>query len=551
MNSSTRILRPRPANPVQTASTSIQKVTTRKRPLEEQATDPRRKRSRKHDWRPPLVPHPKGKKRPRDTLDSIHNNSAAASRKQAAPRNTLSQVIGAKRKRSQDSEAEAEGLEGSRPAKGQRLPCQYALSEKNLSILNEQMNFAPTLKRSSSRRSMAPSESETVRSQRSSSTTAVYRHKNLAAFEIHFHAEPPDSIRAAIDRIINTSVSEERRAEIHVIARQLRSRCLANVRAQSGEDDFVRPLHHALEALGLKDLCIHQKAEWREELKPVIPQDSHFSSSFMAGVEELEVADASVPPRKRQQKSTGKTYMSPESLRANEPANDLQGSSVIPPPQVVPEKEGDGPTIKVPRPDISIGIQLPALISALSSQNLNNVKARQFLTWLQDEMVEQKPDGPLEPMLILVPAPRALDLAFPFAVVEGKAYSTGKQIFEAENQAAVAGACALKIQLDLDDLVEHAAKTSGARPTSSNTEPPLFFTICTQGPIHELWAHWTVVEDYVRMFDSKLLDSCNALLLDRGEEFMVKLNNVGVWGTGPFMKSVVERLGKVARQART
>jgi hypothetical protein len=39
-------------------------------------------------------------------------------------------------------------------------------------------------------------------------------------------------------------------------------------------------------------------------------------------------------------------------------------------------------------------------------------------------------------MLILIPAPRALDLLFPFAIVEGKSYSTGKQIFEAENQAA-------------------------------------------------------------------------------------------------------------------
>jgi len=161
--------------------------------------------------------------------------------------------------------------------------------------------------------------------------------------------------------------------------------------------------------------------------------------------------------------------------------------------------------------------------------------------------VVQHEDGPLEPVLISVPAPRALDLAFPFAVVEGKAYSTGKQIFEAENQAAVSGACGLKIQLDLDDLVDHATTL----PTSSNAEPPLFFSITTQGPIHELWVHWTVVEDGVRMFNSKLLDSCNALLLERGKEFIVRLNNVCSWGTGPFIKSVVERLGKVAGKAKT
>jgi hypothetical protein len=192
-----------------------------------------------------------------------------------------------------------------------------------------------------------------------------------------------------------------------------------------------------------------------------------------------------------------------------------------------------------------MGIQLAALISALASQNLNKVKARTFLTWLQNEMVQHEPDGPLEPMLIPVPAPRALDLAFPFAVVEGKAYSTGKQIFEAENQAAVSGACGLKIQLDLDNLVDRGATGSDALPTTSNTEPPLFFTICTQGPIHELWAHWTLVEDDVRMFGSKLLDSCNTLLLEQGEDFVVGLNNIGLWGLGPFMKSVVERLGGI------
>jgi hypothetical protein len=222
-----------------------------------------------------------------------------------------------------------------------------------------------------------------------------------------------------------------------------------------------------------------------------------------------------------------------------------------PPGPPVPEKEGDRYPIKNPRPDLSIGTDLTALISALSSPNLNKAKATAFIDWLQNEMVQHEPDGPLEPMLILVPAPRALDLAFPFAVVEGKAYSTGKQIFEAENQAAVSGACALKIQLDLDSLVNSGTIRSGVLPTSSNTQSPLFFSITTQGPIHELWYHWTVDEDGVRKFESKLLDSCNALVLERGEDFMVKLNNVGSWGTGPFVKSMVERLGKVVVKAET
>ena len=135
------------------------------------------------------------------------------------------------------------------------------------------------------------------------------------------------------------------------------------------------------------------------------------------------------------------------------------------------------------------------------------------------------------------------------SVVEGKAYLIGEQISKAENQAAVSGACGLKIQNDLNDLVDQAARSSTTPHISANIDPPLFFSIATQGPIHELWVHWTVVEDGVRMFESKLLDSCNALMLDRVEDFVVKLNNVGNWGTGAFVKSVVERLGKVAVKA--
>lgn len=247
--------------------------------------------------------------------------------------------------------------------------------------------------------------------------------------------------------------------------------------------------------------------------------------------------------------------MSPESSETGILPSATGGKSQIQiamlPPTVPMNKKQEHSSLKTPRPDISMGIKLTSLTSALSSQGLNKIKARKFLVWMQNEMVMHEPDGLLEPMLIPIPAPRALDLAFPSAVVEGKAYSTGKQIFEAENQAAVSAACGLKIQLDLNDLVDHATETSGAHSTLSDAEPPLFFSVCTQGPIHELWAHWTVMEDETRVFQSKLVDSCNALLPSHGEEFLSKLHNVCAWGTGSFMESVVERLGKVARQARS
>ncbi|OAL34888.1 hypothetical protein AYO20_05849 [Fonsecaea nubica] len=518
---------------------------------------------------PPFISQPAGIKRKRshdaragagaEVDDSQHERLAKQLRRSTPPRLEPSQED---LQTGSEPDVEAGKREGVRPSiQTSRLPPpKDQLSENNLRTFNAEMNpeadSTPVLKRTSSRRSIVPSEAGTVRSHRSANTNkAFYRHKNLQAVQIHIHAKPPDFIEAAANRIVNAKVSKQRRAELRVIAQELSNSCLKNVKAQSGEDDFINPLHTALKALGLKNLCIHEKAEWREELQPIVPQQLHFSSNFMASVQQLEVDDVSARPRKRQQQSAGE-YMSPESFQANAPttppANNSQESNAMSTPAPpVPEKEGDRYPIENPRPDLSIGTDLTALVSALSAQKLNKAKATAFIHWLQNEMVQHVPKGPLEPMLLLVPAPRALDLAFPFAVVEGKAYSTGKQIFEAENQAAVSGACALKIQHDLDSLVNSGTMRSGALPKSSNTHPPLFFSITTQGPIHELWYHWTVYEGGVRKFESKLLDSCNVLVLERGEDFVVKLNNVGSWGTGPFVKSLVERLGKVAVKAET
>lgn len=203
--------------------------------------------------------------------------------------------------------------------------------------------------------------------------------------------------------------------------------------------------------------------------------------------------------------------------------------------------------IKTPRPDLSIGILNTTLNSRLSTEKFNEVEVEQLLRYLQAKLKSREPGKQPEPILISVPALRASDLTFPFIVVEGKAYSTGKQMFEAENQAAVSGACGLKIQLCLDELVQQAnrtATTSDDSPTPS-APPPLFFSVCTEGPIHALWAHYTLVENGVRKFKMTLLNSCNAVRLKDLEEFLVAFYNVCSWGTGGFLDSVVERLGKV------
>jgi hypothetical protein len=269
----------------------------------------------------------------------------------------------------------------------------------------------------------------------------------------------------------------------------------------------------------------------------------------MAADQQQEIGDASAPPRKRQQQYAGPTPISPQPSTTDTsdstPDNKPSESDPILPPvfhPLLPNKAEESSPIKTPRPDISMGIQDTALISALSAQVLDKTRAKRFLAQLQNTMMAIERGGSEEPLLITVPTQRASDLVFPFAVVEGKAYSTGKQIFEAENQASVSGASGLNIQLRLNELVKRTA-------TGSDVPTPLFFSVCTEGPYHELYAHYTHIEDGVRKFNQTLLEICNGMLQRSLLDFIIVVDNVLRWCTGQFLESVVERLGTVARKA--
>ena len=473
----------------------------------------------------------------------------------------ISNPAGVKRKRLQESEVETDEPKSGRPAKQPRrlLP---PLSVANLQKFNGgEINSATNnarIKRSSSQRSVTASSDvtqDTARSsQRSSGTTAYYRFNHLAAAEVYIHTDPPPDIQKALDAIVKPKILEERLAELRAIAKEFSEGCRKTVKAAVGKDDFIELLLIALRAMNHSSLCLRAKADWRVELKPTVQQsDLNWSflpdPNFVASDQRQDVNDASAPPRKRQQQNGGQTYISPGPSRTDAtdsmPANKPLESNTMPPPETRP----DHSAIKTPRPDISLGTEGTALISALSSQNLDDTNARRFLAQLQEKMIHRERGRPEEPVLTLTPTQRASDLVIPFAVVEGKAYSTGKQVFEAENQAAVSAACGLKIQLCLDELVEHATASSDILPTPSNTTPPLFFTICTEGPVHELWANYTTIQNGVRKFDMALLKICHGVLLETVVELFVAMDNVLRWGTGKLLNPAVERLGKVAKRA--
>lgn len=490
----------------------------------------------------------------------------------------ISQTARAKRKRSQDSEAKAE-----RPAKHPRRshPPRLELFEEDLQkdseakakaddpeppplseeseedirtlykeVMNSVASNVSALKWTSSRRSI---ETDTVRSQRSSNTTAHYRYKHLEDANVYIHIDPPEDIQAAIDDIINAKPSENCHTILCDKAKKFSRRCKEMVRAAAGEDDFVHLFYNFIEDISPDNLISREKADWRVELKPTIQQSDanlSFLSNFdaMGSDKQEEVDDASaLPPPKRHQQSASRLYISPQNSQI--PLSDSQPDNR--PPQ--PHKAKDTSPIKTPRPDITTGIKESAVISALASSlslpgfNYTKTKAKQFLEMLQDATMPSGRDGPPEPVLIIVPTQRESNLTFPTLVFEGKGYSTGKQVFEAQNQAAVSGAGGVKIQMILDELVKRATRSSDVPLTPSKNRPPLVFAICSEGPQHELWAHYTVIEDGEHQFNMALLNTCHGVMPKQVESFFVQVDNVLNWTAGPFLKSVVDGLGKVAR----
>ena len=212
-----------------------------------------------------------------------------------------------------------------------------------------------------------------------------------------------------------------------------------------------------------------------------------------------------------------------------------------PPPRLRPTDVEKGElSVKTPRPDISIGLRTAAIIDILKAQALTQDEAQDFLDLLEET---HGPNGD-EPLLCSVPIQSSGDIRFPFLVVEGKAYATGSPIFDAQNQAAVSGACGLKILHDLDDLA------SKARPGSHAQGLHVVFSICTEGPTHELWAHYMTTEDSVRHYNMVLLKTCNAILHDEFLRFLIAVDEVMSWAIGGFLDGIKKQLGVVAKAAR-
>lgn len=487
----------------------------------------------------------------------LQGNSTASDDQISTCSAPISQPAGIKRKRSQN----ADELEDVRPSKQFKELPTPELSEANLRLFNKNIDASSgsslpeSIKRSSSQRSISTTQATKV----SSHTNHYYRNKVLRPCQINIHSPPPPKrIHDAIRAIVDAELPEGRREQLVPIVQEFLASCIENTSASVSENDFVKIFHNAICLMRFKKLSLRTNADWNDQLKPVVLHSRYNMDSLTAEAtrHQQQVSNSAPPPPKRHQQATGRPYI------PTQPSG-VEGSDSLPPPANIPWKVG---TIKTPRPDITMGIARRALLAALSSQGLGDLQAELFVTDLQERVEINELYRLQEPLLISVPSQIASDLMFPFGVCEGKGGMTGAQLAAAENQAGGSGACALYNQYRLDELVKRTTAESSrdqqptdsdGLPAPSNDTPPklappseaqipLFFSICTEGPVHMLWVHWIEVELGNRRYNMNPLKCVYGCLEDGLMEFFIMVDNILRWGTGHFLESLVVRLGKVA-----
>ena len=242
-----------------------------------------------------------------------------------------------------------------------------------------------------------------------------------------------------------------------------------------GEDDSVEPIHHALKSMDKnKKLMLSRKAgdsipytceyrsthivlDWDPILRPNLQQKTWQSDTIEqpnGNAEDGPAEDFPNHPNKWQQVQSA--YVSPNSL---EPT--------MPPPAPPPKK--DIFAVKSPRPNITIGPRVTNLIKKLKARGLGEIEAVDFLNHLEYQQALR-----ISPLQYPVP------MCFLLFVVEGKSYSDGKTVFEAQNQAAVSGACMTDLQHDVAKFTESTCHGS------YQSKELLAFSICSEGPMVQL-----------------------------------------------------------------
>jgi hypothetical protein len=345
------------------------------------------------------------------------------------------------------------------------------------------------------------------------------RQKSLAFAHVFIEHifEPPAHIHAHRCRIVGDhyggaseleDIPDRYKMEVKAIAKEYLDRCRRLTTACKGEAEwqsllFAGPIDRLVTLLGSGMLMTSASDKpWLAALKPCSPplQELIASSAprlMPSGSASSSFGSSLIPPG---------TTSTPATFNYNTPPPQAEPSeSTVTTSTSVDEIDPSNPLTN-PKPDISIG---------LDRSSFPELHQR-LLAKLQD-------DGQLLSELHAV----QLGLHFPFLLVETKGLTTSGNIIGAENQAAVGGACALRI---LDSLASLCSEVTEL--------PPIIFTISTEGPIHELSIHYCIKGDYHMTVHRTWRTTLERDNLD----LIFAIARIIYWGANSFRDTIIRKM---------
>ncbi|KAL8765002.1 MAG: hypothetical protein Q9209_007772 [Squamulea sp. 1 TL-2023] len=414
-------------------------------------------------------------------------------------------------------------------------PSSAPLSKANLRLLqqevatfevmdNESTSSSQARKRRAPSRQTSNSDLVSGTSGRSKESTPshnFYRYNILRRARVQIHSQPPPkTIQPQLDIIFKRAMTDERMQKIRDLAKAQSEIFCDGTGGASREDDLVEAAHTALFTMHKDRTLVHRrKADWNIELKPSFKQLGNLN---LSALDQHHSDSDNILDRHSKRQQAEQPFPSPNASH-----------STMPPPaasatggQTQPVQDG---AVKTPRPDFTCGLRDSVIAKALLDRGLSKAISDDFLEALQ-----------LDKRLCSNPTQHFLELRFPILVIEGKAYTTGKTLFEAENQAAVSGSSMLNLQRQLASLHD------SVKPTSQQRESPLAFSVCTQGPILELWVHHLETTDNITKYHMNIIATCHGSLADELERFILRMDCLITWYMHDYLKEIADQLFDIA-----
>ncbi|KAF2135331.1 uncharacterized protein K452DRAFT_260828, partial [Aplosporella prunicola CBS 121167] len=227
--------------------------------------------------------------------------------------------------------------------------------------------------------------------------------------------------------------------------------------AQAGEANWTDPFIAVVRRLTRRydaDLVWHRDREWLPDLKP--PRTPRTTTS--------QQLQSTVPQKRKRSAMPGMTLATDQAMlhqfRPKMPCRVTSSGSPMPTQELAmpPPPPRSSKSSQTSRSSKSKSQTSGSLHTAVSAGGLRTPKPDLYIGFSDDALTSPSvprmflTDIQQEGVLISDASPMMVGCRFPFLIIEAKSAATGGNPFQAENQAAVGGACAVRLLQKIQEV---------------------------------------------------------------------------------------------------